>query len=140
MIHNHHRKRRPHCTEEEYDAPWNKLGLPDLMHVWMHDNVEKAYELGLLVHSYDDPKAIQVTIPEELLKTPRAKREKQLEKPRNRRIISLAVPKDEQEDGAGIFDELLKECKEVLNLATGGKSGDYNALVAVMYDWLRGQG
>lgn len=138
MIHNHHRKRRPHCTEEEYEAPWNKLGLPDLMHVWVHENIEKAYELGLLVKSHDDPREVPITIPEEIVKTPRAKREKR-EKARNRRTVSLAVPKDEQEDGAGIFDDLLKECKKELDLATGGKSGDYNALVAVMYGWLKHQ-
>src|SRR3990167_2121532 len=120
MIHRHHRKLRPHCTEEEYDAPWNLLGLPDSLHTWVHENPEKAYALGLIVKSYDDPREISVSIPEEIVKAKRREK-RQKEDARQRAVVSIRVPKDEREDGAGIFDDLVQQARERLMPVLGLK-------------------
>ena len=114
MIHLHHRKRRPHCTEEEYNAPWNLLGLPDVVHQWVHENPCEAYEAGLLVKSHQDPREVSITIPEGLVKKVREKKERAPEKPRNRAVVSVRVPKDEREDGAGVLDDIYDRGRELL--------------------------
>ena len=58
-VHKHHRKRRPHCTAEEYSAVWNLLDVCFVCHEWIHSHPEEAYAAGLLVHSYDDPREIR---------------------------------------------------------------------------------
>lgn len=52
MIHKHHRKRRPHCTAEEYDHPVNILPLEDETHELVHKNPLLAYQYGLLIRSW----------------------------------------------------------------------------------------
>jgi len=59
--HMHHRKRRPHCTPEEYDAPWNLLEVTPELHRWIHDNPGLSYARGWLVHSWEDPRDVPVT-------------------------------------------------------------------------------
>lgn len=103
MIHKHHRKRRSQGGD---DSPVNVIGLPDYLHQWVHDNPEKAYELGLLVKSHDDPSEVELTIPEDVIKKPRAKKQ---EAPRQRTVVSVRVPKDEREDGADVLQTLIDE-------------------------------
>lgn len=141
MIHEHHRKRRPHCTEEEYDAPWNKIRIGDPLHDWIHANPEKAYECGLLVHSWADPREVMIEIPEGFtLPKSRAKRERKSEKPRNRVNVTVNVPKDEREDGAGILDDLIQQGRELLAEDMGWDEDvpAYFVLVAILHDWLTG--
>lgn len=137
MIHRHHRKRRSQGGD---DSPTNVIDIPDSLHTWVHENPEKAYELGLLVKSHDDPAEIVVTIPEELLKKPREKKERAPQPPRNRATIGIHVPKDEREDGAGILDDLLQQARQQLAPVMGWEDDvpPYFVLVAVLHDWLTG--
>lgn len=69
---------------------------------------------------------------EDLVVKPRKKF--QGEERRQRKTISVKVPQDEQEDGAGIFDELVTQAREKL-----GDEGDkpvYYILVAALYGFV----
>jgi len=138
VIHRHHRKLR---SQGGADTAPNVILIPDSLHAWIHANPQKAYELGLMVKSYDDPADIEITIPEELLKKPRTPRERKPEKPRNRVNVTVNVPKDEREDGAGILDDLIQQSREMLAEALGWEDNvpAYFVLVAVLHDWLTGQ-
>jgi hypothetical protein len=46
----------------------------------------------------------------------------------------VKVPKDEQEDGAGILDDLLEQCKDALGVEQDFPT--YHTLTKVIYDWL----
>jgi hypothetical protein len=48
----------------------------------------------------------------------------------------VKVPKDEQEDGAGILDDLLEQCKDALGVEQDFPT--YHTLTKVIYDWLTG--
>lgn len=138
MIHKHHRKLR----RSKDERPVNLIGLPDVIHDWVHANPEKAREAGLIVSQHDDPADIMVTIPEEALKKVSPLKGRKREAKRNRATIQFRVPKDDIEDGAGVFDDLFEQCAEVLSsdsegVATQGeKSRHYNVLLAVMYDFI----
>lgn len=54
------------------------------------------------------------------------------EERRQRTTISIKVPKDAQEDGGEVWDNLLEQCQEKL----GEESPAYYTLTKVMYDWL----
>src|SRR3990167_3684257 len=133
--HRHHRKRRSQGGD---DSPTNILLLPQEVHAWVHDNPDKAYELGWLVKSYDDPKEISVQIPEELVKIAKRREKRQKEEARQRAVVSIRVPKDEREDGAKILDELIDQCRFKLTPVLGLKENcpAYYVLVPVLSDWL----
>ena len=135
MIHRHHRKRRSQGGD---DSPTNILLLPQEVHAWVHDNPDKAYELGWLVKSHDDPTEISVQIPEELVKIAKRREKRQKEEARQRAVVSIRVPKDEREDGAGIFDDLVQQARERLMPVLGLKENcpAYYVLVPVLNDWL----
>ena len=133
--HRHHRKRRSQGGD---DSPTNILLLPQEVHAWVHDNPDKAYKLGWLVKSHDDPTEISVQIPEELVKIAKSREKRQKEEARQRAVVSIRVPKDEREDGAKVLDELIDQCRFKLAPL---KSYDedvpaYFVLVDVLYDWL----
>ncbi len=138
MIHEHHRKLR---SQGGGDEPTNVIGLPDVVHDWIHANPEKAKDAGLIVPEWDDPAEVKITIPEEAFKKIREKKERPAEKPRNRKTIGVAVPKDEQEDGAGILDDLITQAQEILEPVMGWSETvpPYFVLVAVLHDWVTGQ-
>lgn len=140
MIHRHHRKRRSQGGD---DSPVNVIAIPDELHSWIHENPEKAYQLGLLVRSTDDPAEVEITLPADLIsvKKTKAPRERKPEKPRNRVNVTVNVPKDEREDGAGILDDLLQQAREMLVEPMGWEDDvpAYFVLVAVLHDWLTGQ-
>ena len=140
MIHRHHRKRRSQGGD---DTPTNVIAIPDELHAWIHENPEKAYQLGLLVRSTDDPAEIEITLPPDLvtLKKTRVKKERPAAKPRNRVTIGIHVPKDEREDGAGILDDLIDQSRDILAPLLGWEDDvpPYFVLVAVLHDWLTGQ-
>jgi hypothetical protein len=48
----------------------------------------------------------------------------------------VKVPKDAQEDGAGILDDLLEQCKDALGVEQDFPT--YHTLTKVIYDWLTG--
>lgn len=129
MIHNHHRQLRRGGD----DSPVNVIGLPDVIHEWVHANPEKAREAGLIVSQYEDPATVQVTIPEEALRKVRQKREK-TEKPRNRTNVTVNVPKDEREDGAGLLEDRIDRGRELLCEPMGWDEDvpAYFVLIAVM--------
>lgn len=133
MIHRHHRKRRSQGGD---DSPANVIEIPDALHDWIHANPSEATALGLLVPSYGDPAEVTITIPEDIVqvKKPRAKREKQPEKPRNREVVAVRVPKDEREDGAGLLDERIERGRELLCEPMGWEDDvpAYNVIIAVM--------
>ena len=137
MIHRHHRKRRSQGGD---DSPTNVIAIPDELHNWIHANPEKAYQLGLLVRSTDDPAEIEITLPPDLvqMKKTRAKVERKPAPPRNRATIGIHVPKDEREDGAGILDDLVQMARDQLCEAMGWEDDvpPYFVLVAVLHDWL----
>lgn len=133
MIHAHHRKRRSQGGD---DSPTNVIHIPDWFHSWIHDNVEKAQQLGLLVPGWQDPADVPITLPEDLisLKKPREKKERPKEKPRNRATIGVSVPKDEREDGAGLLDDRIQRGRELLCPVMGWEDNvpAYFVLIAVL--------
>jgi len=137
MTHEHHRKLR---SQGGGDEPYNILIVGDEIHSWIHANPEKAWELGWIVPSWEDPANVSVAIPEEILKLKKP-RETKPEKPRNRAVVSIRVPKDERENGAEVLDTLIDECRKELlaedfNDAWTEKVPAYFVLVAVLHDWL----
>lgn len=58
-IHTHHRQLRRHGDER----PENLSRLCAQCHQWVHDHPAYSYELGFLVHSYDDPAEVSVRVP-----------------------------------------------------------------------------
>ena len=62
-----------------------------------------------------------------------------LENARDRGTISFKVPKDQKEDGAGLFDDLWEQAEEKLvrdtteGVTTEGLTGQYGTLLAVLY-------
>lgn len=143
MIHAHHRKRRSQGGD---DSPTNVIYIPSELHTWIHENPERAYELGLLVKSFDDPSSISITIPDDVVqvKRPRKPRESR-EGKRNKQTYTIKVPVDERENGAEILAELNEMCRKELvsNEFAGSWSENvpmYYVDVAVKYDWLTSRG
>lgn len=56
-MHRHHRKRR---SQGGTDDETNIMLVTPEQHTWIHDNPEKAYELGWLVKSWQDPATVPV--------------------------------------------------------------------------------
>jgi hypothetical protein len=138
MIHHrHHRKRRSQGGD---DSPENILEVSPEMHDWIHKNVAAATALGWLVPEWADPATIKVQLQHALTWRPRARKERSKEKPRNRVNVTVNVPKDEREDGAGILDDLIQHARELLAEPMGWDDNvpAYFVLVAVLHDWLTG--
>lgn len=109
-FHEHHRQKRRSGDER----PVNKLFVSPHLHDWIEKHPEKAMELGWTVSQYEDPADVVVVIPDPKEFQPkREKKPRAPEKPRNRRVLSFAVPQDEQEDGAGLWDDYIKAGKEL---------------------------
>lgn len=126
--HTHHRNR-----DRKDNRPVNLMRVCAFCHDWIHNNVELAYQLGFLVHSWDDPAEIPVDAapvapasnspqgaqhrPGELEPCPRCKGKGKIEPPKKREktrlraVRSTRVPKDEQENGAEVLDVLWDECR-----------------------------
>jgi hypothetical protein len=142
-MHKHHRKRR---SQGGGDEPANIIEVPDALHQWIHDHPDQAYEIGLLVHSWEDPEDISISLPEEVIDTvakvrKKAKVEKKDEKPRPKVNVTIKVPKDEQEDGAEALRTLIDECRSELLEEMGWQENvpPYFVLIAVLHDWLSGR-
>lgn len=56
-VHTHHRKMR---SQGGKDTPANLLRVCLSCHARIHHYPAKSYELGLLVHSWDDPEKVPV--------------------------------------------------------------------------------
>lgn len=56
-LHRHHRKRR---SQGGQDTPENIIEVTPEQHEWIHRNVGLSYELGWLVHSWDDPSEVPI--------------------------------------------------------------------------------
>lgn len=140
MIHEHHRRLR---SQGGGDEPTNVIGLPDVIHDWIHAHPEKAKEAGLIVPEWQDPAEVKVVIPEEALKKARAKREPGEKRRRVSRTIK--VPVDAQENGVEILESLDELCRQELvnNEFKDAWEDDvpmYYVDVAVKYDWLTTRG
>lgn len=139
-LHRHHRKLR---SQGGGDEPANILILPQELHNWIHDNPEKARELGWIVPGHANPEDVSVTIPEELAKIVKRNREREkTEAPRKRTVVSVRVPKDEHENGAEVLESLIGQARERLAPEMNWKEDvpPYFVLVAVLYDWLASGG
>jgi hypothetical protein len=58
-VHRHHRKLRRHGGSDDLV---NILEVCWSCHRQIHDNPKRSYELGLLVHSWEDPAEIPVKV------------------------------------------------------------------------------
>ena len=134
MIHNHHRRLR---SQGGGDEPTNVIGIPDVVHQWIHDNPAKAEDYGLIVPSYKDPAEVMVTIPEEALKKPRAK--KAPDEKRTRVTLTIKIPADERENGAEILAGYVAEARDLYVEERGWDDNvpAYYPLEAALYDWHR---
>lgn len=132
MIHRHHRRK----GDRTDNRPVNILLVDPEIHEWIEKHPEEARELGWSVSRYDDPEAVSVTIPKTILveKKPR----KKLEAPRKRAVVSIRVPKDEQEDGADVLNKLIQQVRERLAPVLGLQDDcpAYYVLVPALNDWL----
>ena len=136
--HEHHRRKGDRQTEVR---GCDVIYVPPLLHDWIEKHPEEARQLGFSVSRYEDPADVPIVIPEEILKPERKKRERKAEKPRNRVNVTINVPKDEREDGAGILDDLISQCRDVVAPMLGLEDDcpAYFVLVPVLNDWLTGQ-
>lgn len=133
--HEHHRQLRRGGDER----PVNKLYVGPELHEWIHLHPEEARQLGWIVSQHEDPADVSIVLPDP--SNFRAKREVKRgpEKPRDRATISFKVPKDDREDGAGLFDDLWAQAIEKLEanadegVTTEGATGQYGALMAILY-------
>lgn len=130
----HHRRKGDRSDER----PVNILLVDLEVHDWIEKHPEEARELGWSVSRYEAPEEVSITIPKTILSPSKPRKPRAKEKARDRRVVSHSVPQDVREDGAGVYDDLLDQCRERLeeDIAVGGKSWQYQVLVAVMYDWL----
>lgn len=87
--------------------PVNIIYLTPEDHAWAEAHPEEARELGWSVSRYEDPEDVPVIIPKALHREAKP-REKRKEKARSRGVISMRPPKDEKEDGAGVWDDYMK--------------------------------
>lgn len=134
MIHRHHRKRR---SQGGGDDPVNVIEIPDALHERIHQEPEWAYENGLLVREWQDPAEVQIRLPEDVVTVKKPKKAKS-DTPRPRAVVSIKVPKDNQEDGAEVLQTLIDECRKELSGSMGWKDDVpvYFVLCAVLADWL----
>lgn len=138
MIHRHHRQRR---SQGGSDDPPNVIEIPDALHEWIHNNVEEARKLGLLVPGYLDPSEVMIQIPEKFIRVAK-ERKADPEKPRQKVTVTIKVPKDEREDGAEVLQTLIDECRKELAEPMGWQDDvpAYFVVSAVLADWLSGRG
>lgn len=138
MMHRHHRKRR---SQGGGDEAYNVIEIPAALHDWIHANPERAYELGLLVRSHDDPAEVSVTLPESVIAVKQPKVKASPEAPRPRATVGIKVPKDERENGAEVLLTLIEECRKELQGEFNWKDDvpNYFVLTAVLADWLNGR-
>jgi len=57
QLHRHHRKLR---SQRGTDEPENIMLVTPEQHDWIHRNVGESYELGWLVHSWEDPAEVPI--------------------------------------------------------------------------------
>jgi hypothetical protein len=101
-LHKHHRKRRSQGGD---DSPANILHVHPEVHEWIHRNPEQAFELGWLVHGYEEPSEVSVKIPERLIEEPQ-----KLPKPTTKRegpvkVASFKAPDDDPEAAQRLKDK-----------------------------------
>lgn len=136
-FHRHHRQK-----DRSINDPTNVLLVGPILHDWIEKHPDEARELGWWVDSWQDPADVPVAIPDKLpTEKPRKKREKGKEKARNRAVVSIRVPNDEKEDGAGILDDLLDQARQRLAPVLGLEDDVpvYYVLVPALTDWLTGR-
>lgn len=120
-VHTHHRKRRSQGGD---DSPENTVRVCLACHQWIHDNPRDAAAAGWLVLSWQEPSEVDAvphdhaelspgqTCPVCHRKVP-VKRTKP-EQPRQRVVVSFKVPKDVDEDGVALWDEMIELGRELL--------------------------
>ena len=136
-MHKHHRKRR---SQGGGDEAFNVIEIPAAFHEWIHANVERAYELGLLVRSHEDPAEVSVIIPESVIEVKKTKVKKAPEKTRAKATVGIKVPMDARENGAEVLQTLIEECRQAIKEVLGFQDDvpAYFVLVSVLYAWLKG--
>ena len=58
-LHRHHRRLR---SQGGTDEPSNIMLVTPQQHDWIHRNPAEAYAIGWLVHSWDDPADVPISI------------------------------------------------------------------------------
>jgi hypothetical protein len=141
-VHTHHRKSRRHPDAEQPD---NLLRVCLKCHEYIHAHPEESYERGWLIHSWDEITPLENPRHEhtgkcEICHAPiGGKKKKRLrgEERRKRTTISIRVPKDAQEDGGEIWDDLIERVGERLDReGLDGKRPPYYLIVDALNDWL----
>lgn len=135
-FHRHHRQK-----DRSDNTPANVMYVGPKLHEWIETHPEAARELGWWVDSWQDPKTVPVTIPDELpLKRNANKRKDDPEKPRPKATVGIKVPSDARENGAEILQTLIEECRQAIKEHLGYQDDvpAYFVLVSVLYAWLKG--
>lgn len=141
-MHRHHRRK----GNREDNRPVNILLVDPEVHEWIEKHPAESYDLGWSVRRHENPEDVSVAIPKSLVGEPKPRAPRKKERPRNRATIQFRVPKDDLEDGAGLWDDLFEQCVEALSsdveegVNVGGKSTHYNVTMAVMYEFLTHRG
>lgn len=58
----HHRKLRSHSYGQEKHSASNLIDLCESCHGWVHAHPEESYENGWMVHGWDNPTLVPVTV------------------------------------------------------------------------------
>lgn len=78
-------------------------------HHWAEAHPEEARALGWSVSRYEDPAQIPVVIPATIHK---GDKPRQKLAPRQRKMLGIKVPQDEQEKGTEVLQTLIQACRE----------------------------
>lgn len=134
MIHEHHRRLR---SQGGGDEPTNVIGLPDVIHDWIHANPEAAKAAGLIVPEWEDPANVPITIPEEALRKVRVRKSSD-EVPTYRASVGIKVPMSVRVNGAEIILAKIEDCRKRLEKHFNWEPNVPNFFVldAVITDWL----
>jgi len=102
-------------------------------HKWIEEHPEEARRLGWSVSRSEDPLDVPIVIPsppkERKQRGPRPK-----QKPRDRVNVAMRVPQDKQEDGAGMWDDLMALGRDFLCERMGWQDDvpDYNVAMVLV--------
>lgn len=159
-LHRHHRKRRSQGGGDDFV---NVIDLCFVCHELVHAHVEQAYEHGLLVKSWQDPKDVAIVLPFRVIPVGNQDREvgtkpcpkcngkgKVAEEPklepappRNKVTWSVRVPKDERENGYELLEALMEACVgrmvKLELIRDNNKGANYYTLIAALRKFAVGE-
>ena len=123
----HHRQKR----RSGDNSPANLMYVTPELHDWIEKNPAEAAKLGWWVSQDESPTDVPIVVPKSLPKEPRQKLKG---KPRSRAVYSINVPKDAQENGVDLIEELCDTLRDAWREEHGWseKVPDYYPIITAL--------